>query len=177
MGLLPGAVTAVRAASAREGRNGGSDSDVDALCRSERHRLLLGYLSMKARLLAPAVVSAVALVPAAQSSAGPLTTNPPPVITIKIFITDTAIRMSPKRGQRGVMARFILVNLGKKPHTFSMGHEKRGQGVQTGFNAPLKPNQQSIHIYFLDYRGKLPYFGSLPGDRSKPAMKGVFTIF
>ncbi len=138
---------------------------------------MLGYLLVNVRLLALTAVFAVALVPAAQSSARPSTTNPPPVITIKIFITDTAIRMSPKRGQRGVMARFILVNLGKKPHTFSMGNDNRGQGVQTGFTAPLKPSQQSIHIYFLDYRGKLPYFGSLPGDRSKPGMKGVFTIF
>ena len=41
----------------------------------------------------------------------------------------------------------------------------------------LKPSEQSILIYYLDYRGKLPYLGSLPADRSKPGMKGIFTIF
>ena len=36
----------------------------------------------------------------------------------RITITDSAIRMSPKRGQRGTLARFILRNQGTKPHTF-----------------------------------------------------------
>lgn len=85
--------------------------------------------------------------------------------------------MSPKRAQRGSMARFILLNLGTKPHTFKLGHERRGTGTQTGFTKALKPSQQHILIYFLDYRGKLPYFASLPADRSKPGMQGFFTIF
>lgn len=85
--------------------------------------------------------------------------------------------MSPKRAQRGSMARFILLNLGTKSHTFKLGHERRGTGTQTGFTKALKPSQQHILIYFLDYRGKLPYFASLPADRSKPGMKGFFTIF
>lgn len=85
--------------------------------------------------------------------------------------------MSPKRAQRGTMARFILLNVGTKPHTFKLGHERRGTATQTGFSTALKPGGQHILIYYLDYRGKLPYFGSLPADRSKPGMKGIFTIF
>ena len=85
--------------------------------------------------------------------------------------------MSPKRAQRGTMAQFILLNRGKKPHAFKLGHERRGTGTQTGFTTALKPREQQILLFFLDYRGKLPYFGSLPADRSKSGMKGVFTIF
>lgn len=85
--------------------------------------------------------------------------------------------MSPKRAQRGSLAQFILVNRGTKPHTFKLGHKRRGTGSQTGFTKALKPNEQSVLIVFLDYRGKLPYVGSLPADRSKPGMKGTFTIF
>jgi len=129
-------------------------------------------------LLGVGTALAAGLVPAAQSGAArPLTTAPPPVVTIKVMITDSRISMSPKRAQRGVMGRFILINRGTKPHTFKLGHERRGTGVQTGFTSPLTPGQQSIHIYFMDYRGKLPYLSPLPADRSKPGMQGVFTIF
>jgi hypothetical protein len=132
---------------------------------------------MKSRFFALAAASAAAFVPAAQSSVQPQTTAPPPVVQVKITITDSAIRMSPKRAQRGSMAQFILVNRGTKPHTFKLGHERRGTGTQTGFTKALKPSQQSILLIFLDYRGALPYLGALPADRSKPAMKGTFTIF
>ena len=95
---------------------------------------------------------------------------------VKVTITDVAIKMSPKKAFRGDYARFILVNVGKKPHTFTLGGSKRGAGVQTGFSQPLKPRQQKILLLFLDYRGGVPYYGSLAADRAKPGMKGVFTI-
>ena len=131
---------------------------------------------MKSRLFALAAVSAVALVPAAQSADQPQTTAPPPVSNIKIIITDTGITVSPKLAQRGSMGRFILVNTGKKPHTFVLGTERRGTGVQTGFKKALKPNQQSVLILFLDFRGAIPYHAPLPADRTKPRMKGIFRI-
>lgn len=144
----------------------------------ERPRVLATVSVVKSPLFALAAVSAVALVPAAQSSAQqPQTTAPPPVVSVKIIITDSRINMSPKRAQRGSVGQFILLNRGTKPHTFKLGHERRGTGSQTGFTRSVKPGGQSILIYFLDYRGKLPYFGSLPADRSKPGMKGFFTIF
>ena len=118
----------------------------------------------------------MALVPAAQSADQPQTTAPPPVSNIKIIITDAGIKVSPKFAQRGSMGRFILVNTGKKPHTFVLGHERRGTGVQTGFKKALKPNQQSVLILFLDFRGAIPYHAPLPADKSKPAMKGIFRI-
>ncbi len=84
--------------------------------------------------------------------------------------------MSPKLAQRGSMGRFILVNTGKKPHTFVLGHERRGTGVQTGFKKALKPSQQSVLILFLDFRGAIPYHSPLPADKSKPRMQGIFRI-
>jgi len=135
-------------------------------------------LVVKWRLFALAAASATALVPAAQSSARPETTAPPPIVTIKVMVTDSRISMTPKRAQRGVMARFILINRGQKAHTFKLGHERRGTGTQTGFTKALRPSEQSILIFFLDYRGELPYLSIRPtADLSKPAMKGIFTIF
>jgi hypothetical protein len=131
---------------------------------------------VKARLFAIAAALAGALALGGSGSARPLTTAPPPVVDIRVTITDRAIIMSPKRASRGDYARFILVNSGRSPHTFTFGSGKRGTGVQTGFSKPLRPREQKILLLFLDYRGKVAYFGSLPADRLKPAMKGIFTI-
>jgi hypothetical protein len=132
---------------------------------------------VKWRLLALAGASVGALVPTAESAVRIETTAPPPVVTVKVLFTDSRISMTPKRAQRGTMARFVLYNLGKQPHTFKLGHKKHGTATQTGFTKPLKPGEQSVHIFFLDYRGKLPYSSPLPADRTKSAMRGVFTIF
>jgi hypothetical protein len=129
------------------------------------------------RLFAVAASAAIALVPAAQGLARPETTATPPIVTIKVMITVSKIAMTPRRAQRGVMARFILINAGKKPHTFKLGHERRGTATQTGFTQALKPSQQHVLIYYLDFRGRLPYLSPLPADRSKPGMRGFFTIF
>ena len=137
---------------------------------------MLRYPGMKTRFLALAACAAVALVQGAQGLARPQTTAPPPVVDVKVTITDNAIRMTPKQAFRGDYARFILVNVGKKPHTFTFGAKKKGTGVQTGFTKPLRPNEQKILLLFLDYRGRVSYFGSLAADRSKAGMKGVFTI-
>lgn len=131
---------------------------------------------MKVRLFTLAALAIVALVPAAQGSARPQTTAPPPVVNVKVTITDTRIGVTPKGAQRGDYARFILVNMGKKPHTFTLGATKRGAGVQTGFSKSLKPNEQKTLLLFLDYRGQVSYRGSLPADRGLPGMKGIFTI-
>ena len=131
---------------------------------------------MKSRLFTLAAISAVARVPAAQSADQPQTTAPPPASNIKVTITDTGVTISPKLAQRGSMGRFILVNTGKKPHTFVLGHERRGTGVQTGFKKALKPSQQSVLILFLDFRGAIPYHSPLPADKSKPRMQGIFRI-
>lgn len=131
---------------------------------------------MRRSLYALGAVATVALVPAAQSVARPLTTAPPEVITVRINMSDTAFRVGPKSAPRGDLGRFILVNRGKKPHTFALGHTKHGTGSQTGFARTLKPGQQVVLILFLDFRGSLAYRGTLPADRTKAAMQGTFKI-
>lgn len=121
-------------------------------------------------------VAAVALAPAAQSLSRPSTTAPPEVISVKITMTDTAFHVTPKSAPRGDIGRFILVNRGKKSHTFALGHLQHGTGTQTGFTRTMKPGQQAVLILFLDYRGLLPYRGTLPHDRALAAMKGTFRI-
>lgn len=136
---------------------------------------------MKWLLFGIGAASTLALIPAAHGSAIPRTaipetTAPPEVVTIKITITDSSIHMSPKVAPRGGIARFILLNVGKKRHVFALGHLRHATGAQTGFVKALGPAQQTILILFLDYRGTLPYLGTLPADRLKPAMKGTFKI-
>jgi len=129
------------------------------------------------RIAVLGAASVVALVPAAQSLARPDTTSPPPVVDVKITMTDSRFGISPSKARRGSLARFILVNLGKKPHSFKLGHEKRGIGAQVGFTTVVPAGAQKVHIIFLDYRGKLPYAPSLRTDRAKSGMKGNFTIY
>jgi hypothetical protein len=139
-------------------------------------RAPLGIGASIALTLVAAALSHTGVTHAAQSAIQPQTTAPPQVITIKIMISDTAIRMTPRSAPRGDMGRFILVNTGKKRHTFALGHERRQTGAQTGFTKSLGPGQQVILLLYLDYRGTLPYLGTLPADRVMPTMKGTFQI-
>ena len=84
--------------------------------------------------------------------------------------------MSPKIAQRGSMGRFILVNVGKKPHTIVLGTSGAAPACRLGFAKSLKPSQQAVLLLFLDFRGLIPYRATLPADRSKPAMQGTFRI-
>jgi hypothetical protein len=136
---------------------------------------------VKLGITALAGASLVAAVPvaygASQGASGPETTAPPPIVTIKVNITDNRISMVPRRAQRGVMARFVLINTGKQAHTFKLGTQQHGTATATGFVAPVKPSEQAVKLYYLDYRGTLPYLGSNKADLKKPGMRGVFIIF
>jgi hypothetical protein len=126
--------------------------------------------------LAIAAISAAALVPAAQSPAKPTTTAPPEVITVRVTLTDSRFAVTPKAAPRGDLGRFILVNRGKKNHTFALGHTEHASGSQTGFTRTLTPGQQLVLILFLDYRGQLAYRGTQPHERQNAAMRGTFRI-
>lgn len=95
---------------------------------------------------------------------------------MRITMTDTSFSVTPKRAPRGDIARFILTNRGKKAHAFRLGHLNHGTGSQTGFQKALKPGQQAVLILFLDYRGLLPYSGTLSYDRARASMRGTFRI-
>lgn len=132
---------------------------------------------MNARLLVLGAMLCAAAVVVAQGAARPQTTAPPAIIPIKVTMTDSAFHVSPKSAPRAAFGRFILTNRGTKPHAFTLGSTKRGIGIQTGFTKMLKPDEQAILVLFLDYRGSIAYHGSLPADRNKTRMKGLFRIF
>jgi hypothetical protein len=129
---------------------------------------------VKWRLFALTTVCVVALLPAAQgtagtqSSAGLETTQPLVFVNIDVKITDARITVSPSSVQRGRYARFFVHNVGRKTHSFVIGNVVK---LRT-----LKPKQRRLLLLFLDYRGKLRYYSNLQADRSKPGMKGIFTI-
>jgi hypothetical protein len=127
------------------------------------------------RLLGPAglvlVLATVALAPAART-----TTAPNVFFNIHVTLTNSRIIMDNRHAPRGTYARFIVRNTGTRPLNFTLGKAKRGTGAQSGFSRTLKPRQRQILLLFLDYRGTIPYSSSLPADRAKPGMKGVFTI-
>lgn len=132
-------------------------------------------------LVALLVVAAFATTAQAQLRSGQRlarTTAPDSYVNIHVTMSDTKLTLSRHEGPAGSDARFIIRNIGKKPHTFQLGTAKRGLGFQTGFNALVKPGQQKILILYLDYRGaKVPYFEDVHGTRStKPGMKGIFTV-
>ena len=117
------------------------------------------------------VLASLAVVSAAQA-----TTAPTVFYNIHVTLTNTRIVLDKHSAPRGTYARFIIRNLDTRPHNFTLGKARRGTGLQSGFSRTLKPRQKQILLLFLDYRGPIPYSGGLPADRSKPGMKGVFTI-
>jgi hypothetical protein len=72
--------------------------------------------------------------------------------------------------------RFVITNLTAKAHNVRLNDRKTSGGGQKGFSRTLQPHQRTIVLLFLDYRGRLLYFGGLPADRRKPGMTGFFAI-
>ena len=118
-----------------------------------------------------------AVVVAAQGSAQPQTTVPTVVVPVRITLTDSAIRVTPKQAPRAALGRFILSNKGTKRHAFTLARTKTGSGTQKGFTKVLEPGKRAEVLLYLDYRGRIAYRGSLPADRTKVAMKGSFLIY
>ena len=135
---------------------------------------------MRLRALAIATLGAALFVPGAlgttRGAARPYTTIPDVFLPVHVTLTDTRISLDRKSGHRGDEVRFTIRNAGKKTHSFTLGHTKRGFGEQVGFSTTLKPNQQKEVLLFLDYRGSLPYRSIIKADLKKPGMKGIFKI-
>ena len=139
----------------------------------------LGLLAVLAVELA---VLVAVLAGAAQAQAGglvptaPLTTAPDLYVTVNVTMTNTKFVLSLHSGPRGADAKFVIHNASNKPHSFALGKENYGQGVQTGFTATVNPGQTKILVLFLDVRGTVPYGPGLPADRNEAGMKGTFSI-
>jgi len=124
---------------------------------------------------------AVTLIPAAHAtvratSGTPQTTAPDVFVNVRVTITDARISLDRRSASRGDEVRFVIRNIGTKPHNFTLGSAKRGTGVQTGFSTTLKPKEQKITLLYLDYRGPITYRSTIKSDLRKPGMSGVFRI-
>jgi hypothetical protein len=140
---------------------------------------VLPYRRMPARIVALSVLAFLAvLLPAAQGAARPVTTEPTEIIDVNVTLRDTGITVSPKSGERGTASRFLVRNVGKKPHTFTVGNDNdvvlHKAGLSTGIIRP--GSRLRVLLLFLDYRGKLTYRSIAPADRTNPRMRGYFTI-
>jgi hypothetical protein len=122
---------------------------------------------------------ALALVPAAQgtvrtpTSANPQTTAPVEFVSIHVTISDARIVLSRSSAPRGHYGRFVVRNVGKTIHSFTIGKQAaRRTAARRGFTLTVKPRRQKILLLYLDYRGKLPYYA----DLKRSGATGIFTI-
>jgi hypothetical protein len=122
------------------------------------------------RVLLAAVVCAASLAAAGAASG---TTNVPAIFTVKVNIYDSRLTLTPNHAVRGSTITFVLINRGKKTHTFQIGDVRRGSGFGQGFRQTLKPNQQFQKVMFLDYRGKMPFTTRVG---TTVVARGAFTI-
>ena len=119
-----------------------------------------------------AFASLAVLVPAAQG-----TTDPVEEVDVYVTLRDSGITLSRKEAVSGAVARFIVHNLGKKPHSFVLG-TGRVTAVRTGLSTRVMQPRSKVKILlvFLDFRGGLTYRSTVKADLRNPKMKGVFTI-
>jgi hypothetical protein len=131
---------------------------------------------MRCRRLALLCAAALASF-AAQGWAQPQTTRPTTVVNIKITLTDSEFRVSPKVVPRGALGRFLLTNQGTKAHAYTLTRITTANGTtQKGFTKTLRPGQRGIVLHYFDYRGRIAYRSSLPHDRSKTGMRGFIRV-
>jgi hypothetical protein len=110
-------------------------------------------------------------------SVRPQTTVPDAFVTVHVTITDAHIKLDRRSASRGDDARFVIRNIGKRAHTFTLGSTaRRASGERSGFTRTLKPREEKLILLFLDYRGPLPYRSTMKYDLDKPGMKGTFRI-
>jgi len=123
-----------------------------------------------------ALVSVVGVLLTPSAAARPQTTAPNVFVNIHVTLTDTKIILSPKTAPRGSDARFIVTNKGTKPHSFTLGSNKLGADLQSGFTRLVKPKQHEILLLYLNARGALPYYGGITAKKASAAMKGIFLV-
>jgi hypothetical protein len=121
------------------------------------------------RILVVAALVALAVTPVAASQG--VTTAPDVFISIHVTLTDSKVIVSPKSAPRGAAARFIVRNVGKKVHTFTVR-----TGSLTGFSRAFKPGGHAILLLYLSYRGVLPYYGGTTFASTPKPMKGTIIV-
>jgi hypothetical protein len=104
------------------------------------------------------------------------TTAPNIYVNVNVTLTDTKVTVSPTSAPRGSDARFIVRNVGSKPHLFTIGSLRYGTGVQTGFTRVMKPGAHGVFLVYLDYRGLMRYYSDIGANARTPTYKGTFAV-
>ena len=107
----------------------------------------------------------VAAVTATVVPSGTATTQPAIQITIRVTVTDSAIKMSRLSAKRGWGGHFVIRNLGKKPHSVDIG------GLRT---AAIKPGRKATIKASFEERGSFPFKVLLNSSGAKHT--GVFRV-
>jgi hypothetical protein len=118
----------------------------------------------------------IGVVLAPSAGARPQTTAPNVFVNVHVTLTDTKVILTPKSAPRGSDARFIVTNKGTKPHSFTLGSNKLGADLQSGFTRIVAPKHKEILLLYLNARGALTYYGGATAKKSSPAMKGIFLV-
>jgi hypothetical protein len=113
-------------------------------------------------MLVPAALALATIaicVPAASATTAPTLT-----VSIKVTMSETGVKLSQKTSYRGWEAKFVINNVGKKPHKFEIG------GLTTPVLAPGKRHVLKVE---LALRGRVTYRDRLnPG----PSSRGYFKV-
>jgi hypothetical protein len=125
----------------------------------------------------------VALAFAASALAAPQTTEPGKALLVYVHLTDKGITKSfwasasvsgqetlfvlqPGQVKRGQIAYFVITNLGKKRHDFTV----------LGKKTKVIPPGKKAHFHLtLMTRGAFPYQSTL--DKGKAGFRGVLTVY
>lgn len=133
---------------------------------------------LKVRWIVLAAFALLTLVPAAAALNRPQTTEPTDVVDVRVNITDSKMTLSTRILERGVVGRFLIRNLGRRPHSFAFDVEQKpGAGLIGELSTEaIAPGKRKTLLVFLDYRGKYRYGSILPADQKKPRMFGEFQV-
>jgi hypothetical protein len=114
---------------------------------------------------------------AAGVSARPATTGPALFYTINVTISDSRITLSRHDLPRTYSARFNIRNIGKVAHSFTLGTSVGAVKQGVVVHRVVKAGSHAVAFLIqADFRGLLRYYSVIPSDRSKPGMKGTFSI-
>lgn len=121
-----------------------------------------------------ALVLIAAAAPAAQSRSQ--TTTPTLYIPIHVTLNGARVTLAPRNVPRGAAARFIMVNLGATPVTFTVGARTPGLTTPFGFTTVVDPHHQEIKILYLATRGIVPYYEGHSLSKAAGAAKGTLLV-
>jgi hypothetical protein len=123
---------------------------------------------------ATAVLALLTSVPAAEARIE--TTAPTLYITIHVTLNGPKVTLTPRNVPRGAAARFIMVNVGAAPVTFTVGARTPGLTTPFGFTTVVDAHHQQIKILYLATRGVVPFYEGRSLSKAAGEAKGKLLV-